>query len=82
MCMKDGNTQYLPIAPNSAAALVDGSVIHVGVSTITTSPSVRNFDVFIDRNLDMKKQMSQTISTCSFSATSTKSAVFFFTQTD
>ena len=34
MCTNDGKTQYLPIAPKSAAALVDGSVIRVGVSTI------------------------------------------------
>ncbi|KAI0238381.1 hypothetical protein LSAT2_010939 [Lamellibrachia satsuma] len=60
MCMNDGKTQYLPIAPKSAAALVDGSVIRVGVSTITASRCVRNLGVFIDRHLDMKKQVSQT----------------------
>ena len=57
MCMNDGKTQYLPIAPKSAAALVDGSVIHIGVSTITASRCVRNLGVFIDRHLDMIKQV-------------------------
>ena len=66
MCMNDGKTQYLPIVPKSAAALVDGSVIRVGVSTSTASRCVRNLGVFIDRHLDMKKQVSQTISACSF----------------
>ena len=46
MCMNDGKTQYLPNAPKSAAALVDGRVIRVGV---------RNLGVFIDRHLDTKK---------------------------
>ena len=32
MCMNDGKTQYLSIAPKSAAALVDGNVIRVGVN--------------------------------------------------
>ena len=45
---------------------VDGSVIRVGVSTITASRCVRNLGVFIDRHLDMKKQVSQTASACSF----------------
>ena len=58
MCKNDGKTQYLPIAPKSAAALVDGSVIRVGVYTITASRCVRNIGVFIDRHLDMKKQVS------------------------
>ena len=64
MCMNDGKTQYLPIAPKSTAAL--GSVIRVGVSTVTASRCVRNLGVFIDRHLDMKKQMSQTVSARSF----------------
>ena len=55
MCMNDGKTQYLPIASKSAAALVDGSVIRVGVSIITASRCVRNVGVFIERHLDMKK---------------------------
>ena len=66
MCMNDGKTQYLPIVPKSAAALVDDSVIRVDVSTTTVSRCVRNFGVFIDRHLDMKKQVSQTVSACSF----------------
>ena len=56
MCMNDGKTQHLPIAPKSAAALVDGSVIRVGVSTITASRCVRNLGVFIDRHLDIKSK--------------------------
>ena len=66
MCMNDSKTQYLPIAPKSAAALVDSSVIFVVVSTITASRCVRNLGVFTYRHLDMKKQVSQTISACSF----------------
>ena len=66
MCMNDGKTQYLPIVPKSAAALVDDGVIRVDVSTTTVSRCVRNFGVFIDRHLDMKKQVSQTVSACSF----------------
>ena len=66
MCMNDGKTQYLPIAPKSTAALVSGSVIRVGVSTITASRCVRNLGVFIDRHLDLKKQVSQTVSAYSF----------------
>ena len=57
LCMNDGKTQYLPIAPKAAAALVDGSVIRVGVSTITASRCVRNIGVFIDRHLVMKKHL-------------------------
>ena len=41
-------------------------MIRVGVSTITASRCVRNLGVFIDRHLDMKKQVSQTVSACSF----------------
>ena len=66
MCMNDGKTHYLPIAPKSAAALVDGSVVRVGVSTITASRCVRNLGIFIDRHLYMKKEVSQTVSACSF----------------
>ena len=64
MCMNDGKTHYLPIPPKSAAALVDGSVIRVGVSIISVSRRVRNIGVFIDRHLDLKKQVSQTVSAC------------------
>ena len=79
MCMNDGNTQYLPIAPKSAAAL---NVIRVGVSTITASRYVRNLGVFIDRHLDVKKQMSQTVSACSFYLRHINQISRFFTQTD
>ena len=64
MCMNDGKTESSNF--KSAATLVDGSVIRVGVFTITASRCVRNLGVFFDRHLDMKKQMSQTVSACSF----------------
>ena len=51
-------TQYLPIVPKSADAIVDKSVIRVGTATITASLCVQC--------LDMKKQVSQAISACSF----------------
>ena len=58
--------QYLPIVPKSADAIVDKSVIRVGTATITASLCVQCLGVCIDRHLDMKKQVSQTISACSF----------------
>ena len=66
MFMNDGKTQYLPIVPKSADAIVDKSVIRVGVATITASLCVQCLGLFIDRHLGMKKQVSQTISACSF----------------
>ena len=81
MCMNDGKTLYLPIIPQSAAALVDGSVIRVGVSIITASRCVRNLGVFVDRHLDMKKQGSQTVSACSFYLRHINQISRFFTQT-
>ncbi|KAK2189960.1 hypothetical protein NP493_92g03003 [Ridgeia piscesae] len=66
MFMNDGKTQYLPIVPKSADAIVDKSVIRVGEATITASRCVQCLGVCIDRHLDMKKQVSQTISACSF----------------
>ena len=66
MFMNDGKTQYLPIVPNSADAIVDKSVIRVGVATITASHCVQCLCICIDRHLDMKKQVSQTMSACSF----------------
>ena len=62
----DGKTQYHPIVPKSADAIVDKSVIRLGTATITASLCVQYLDVCIDRHLDMKKQVSQTISACSF----------------
>ena len=47
MCMKDNKTEYLPVAPKTAAALVVDSVIRVGDATITASRHVRNLDVII-----------------------------------
>ena len=66
MFMNDGKTQYLPIVPKSADAIVDISVIRVGVAIITASLCVQCLGVCIDRHHDMKKQVSQTISACSF----------------
>ena len=66
MFMNHGKTQYYPIVPKSANAIVDKSVIRVGVATITASPCVQCLGVCIDRHLDMKKQVTQTISACSF----------------
>ena len=59
-------TQYLPIVHKSANAIVDKSVIRVGMTTITASLCVQCLGVCIDRHLDMKKQVSQNISACSF----------------
>ena len=66
MFMNDGKTQYLPFVPKSADTIVDKSVIRVGMATITASLCVQCLGVCIDRHLDMKKQVSQTISVCSF----------------
>ena len=66
MCINAGKRDNFPIAPRYAAAIDDGTVIRVGVSTITAWRCVRNLDVFIDRHLDMKTQVSQVISACSF----------------
>ena len=52
MSMNDGKTQYLPIVPKSADAIVDKSVIRVGVATITASRCVQCLSVCIDRHLD------------------------------
>ena len=41
--MNDSKTQYLLIVPTSAAALVEGSVIRVGASTITASRCVSKY---------------------------------------
>ncbi|KAK2179055.1 hypothetical protein NP493_517g02009 [Ridgeia piscesae] len=50
----------------SADVIVDKSVIRVGVATITASLCVQCLGVCIDRHLDMKKQVLQIISACSF----------------
>ena len=62
----DGKTQYIPIVPKSADAIVDKSVIRVGTATITASLCVLCLGICIDKHLDMKKQVSQTISASSF----------------
>ena len=54
------------LSPLSLGLAVDKSVIRVGVATITNSLCVQCFGVCTDRHLDMKKQVSQTISACSF----------------
>ena len=57
MCMNNNKTEYLPVIPKTAAAIVDGSVIRVEDATITASRFVRNLSVVIDRHLDFKKQV-------------------------
>ena len=68
MFMNDGKTQYLPIVPKSADAIVDKSVIRVGEATITASRCVQCLGVCIDRHLDMKNQYRKlsvlVLSTC------------------
>ena len=66
MFTNDGKTQYLPIVPKSADAIIDKKVIRVGVATITASLCVQYLGVCIDRHLNMKTQVLQTISACSF----------------
>ena len=66
LCMNDNKTEYLPVVPNMAAALVVDSVIRVGDATITTSRYVRNLGVIIDRHLDFKKQVSSIVNVCVF----------------
>ena len=66
MFTNDGKTQYLPIVPKSADAIVDKRVIRVGVATITASLCVECLGVCIDRHLGMKNQVTQTISSCYF----------------
>ncbi|KAK2162961.1 hypothetical protein NP493_1491g00000 [Ridgeia piscesae] len=50
----------------SADAIVDKTGIRVGEATITASLCVQCLGVCIDRHLDMKKPVSETISACSF----------------
>ena len=58
MFMNDGKTQYLPIVHKSADAIVDKSVIRVGMASITASLCVQCLGVCIDRHLDMKKRVA------------------------
>ena len=55
--MNDSKTDYLPVVPETAAALVVDTVIRVGDATTTASRYVRNLGVIIDRHLDFKKQL-------------------------
>jgi len=50
-CYYDGKTQYLPIVPKSADAIVDKNVVRVGVVTITASRCVHCLSVCIYRHL-------------------------------
>ena len=56
LCMNDNKTEYLPMVPKTAAAVV-GNVINVGDATITASRYVRNLGVIIDRHFDFKKHV-------------------------
>ena len=66
LCMNDNKTEYLPVVPRTAAALVDSIIICVRNVTIIASRSVRNLGVVMDRHLDLKKQVSSIVSVCSF----------------
>ena len=55
--MNDSKTDYLPVVPETAAALVVDTVKRVGDATTTASRYVRNLGVIIDRHLDFKKQL-------------------------
>ena len=66
MCINDGKTQYLSIVPKYADAIVDKSVIRVGMATIMASRCFQCLGVCIDRHPDTKKQVSETINTCSY----------------
>ena len=52
MFMNDGKAQCLPSVPKSADAIVDKSVIRVGVVTIMASLCVQCLGVCIDRHLN------------------------------
>ena len=58
--------QVFPVVPKSAAKLIDGIDIHVGDTLVKAEKSVRNLGVYLDRHLDMKLQISKTISVCHF----------------
>ena len=64
LCMNDNKTEYLPVVPKTAAALVIDIEICVGDATITALQHVRNLDVIIDRHLDFKKQVLSIVSVC------------------
>ena len=66
MCMNDGKTQLFPIVLKSADAIVDKSMIVVGVVTTTATRCVQCLAVCIDGHLDMKNHVSETFSACSF----------------
>ena len=57
---------YLSIYYSNRPLIIDKSVIRVGVVTIMASRCVQCLGVCIDRHLDMKKHVLQTISACSF----------------
>ena len=78
MFMNDGKTQYLPIVPKSADAIVDKSVIRVGVATITVrfvfSVLVCALISSLTRRSKCRKLSVLALSTC---ATLIKLAAFF-----
>ena len=64
MCMNHSKTLYLPIMPKSADGIFHEGMIRVGVATTTASRCVQCLGSCTDRHHDMKKQVSQYISTC------------------
>ena len=67
LSMNEGQTQYLPIVPKSAAGLLyEGNVIRIGGDTATAAITVRNLGVHFDHHLDMNSQISHVISACSY----------------
>ena len=59
--MNDNKTDYLPVVPKMAAALVVDTVIHVGDATITASRYVRNLCVVIDKHSARVQLSSQCV---------------------
>ena len=67
LCINDNKTEYLPVVPRTAAALVDSTVIHD--VTIIVSQLLRH-DLLVTLVSswmdDLKKQVSSIVSVCSF----------------
>ncbi len=64
LSMNDGKTEFLPIAPKSAAPLLDGVTVRVGDALVPAATSVRNLGAHLDRHLDMTTHVSMVISSC------------------
>ena len=64
--VNNNKTDYLPVVPKTATALVDGSMICMGDVKITALRCVRNLGVIIDRHLNFKEHILSIMSECSF----------------